>query len=318
MWHFPNLSKIGEARRQVLNKLLGIKEVEEVSMANWKEGEVTDGGHYSPYGKGEGEWKDIMQWDHAQKKPEPEVQQRKSIPLVVQTASGGAFFGVGDPADAPTIRLEQCQMCVRVRWRATDQSLMMKWLALNGPDADSQVTSPVPVMLLQDITLVLEAAPKAVKAWQKAPWAKTELEPRDGRWVSGVERDPAQYKRFIEAAANVGIFTIQMALSIKDAGMRQLAIEAFGLARLFSQKDVKIIHQDIDGVGNARQLLSAFIVMKQGSRAVGVQIQAVRVICPTTGHEYYLGVKNGVRTCQEAVASTFGLKPNEYKPVRES
>jgi hypothetical protein len=109
-----------------------------------------------------------------------------------------------------------------------------------------------------------------------------------------------------------------MALSIKDAGMRQLAIEAFGLARLFSQKDVKIIHQDIDGVGNARQLLSAFIVMKQGSRAVGVQIQAVRVICPTTGHEYYLGVKNGVRTCQEAVASTFGLKPNEYKPVRES
>lgn len=48
------------------------------------------------------------------------------------------------------------------------------------------------------------------------------------------------------------------------------------------------------------------------ARACGWRVAHFR---PVRAH---LGVPQNVRACQEAVASTFGLKADEYRPVRES
>lgn len=43
-------------------------------------------------------------------------------------------------------------------------------------------------------------------------------------------------------------------------------------------------------------------------------IVMVEVICPTTGRRYGLRVPPGMTTAKEAVAWTFGLRPNQYRP----
>ncbi len=92
-----------------------------------------------------------------------------------------------------------------------------------------------------------------------------------------------------------------------------MLIEAMGADRFFSQLKGKVIHADIDGCGNPRQLVR----MPLEETATGF-VQAVHVICPTTHREYYLGVPPDVETCQGAVAATFKIKTNEYNPERES
>ena len=107
--------------------------------------------------------------------------------------------------------------------------------------------------------------------------------------------------------------TAAQALSLNNAELRRVAIEAMGPDQFFSEARAKTIHEDIDGIGNRRRLLR---VRVNGARRG--YLQAVEVTCPTTGHVYHLGVPQNVRACQEAVASTFGLKADEYRPVRES
>jgi hypothetical protein len=107
--------------------------------------------------------------------------------------------------------------------------------------------------------------------------------------------------------------TAAQALSLDNAELRRVAIEAMGPDRFFSEARAETIHEDIDGIGNRRRLLRVSV-----SGARRGYLQAVEVTCPTTGHVYHLGVPQNVRACQEAVASTFGLKADEYRPVRES
>ena len=95
--------------------------------------------------------------------------------------------------------------------------------------------------------------------------------------------------------------------------LKRIFIEAIGIDRFFSQLDAQVVHSDIDGCGNPRSLLR--IPMTETTKGY---LQAVRVVCPTTGRIYHLGVSPDVVTCQEAVASTFKLKPNNYHPERES
>ena len=90
-------------------------------------------------------------------------------------------------------------------------------------------------------------------------------------------------------------------------------IEAMGADNFFRQLDAQVIHSDIDGCGNTRQLLR----IPLSDTEVGY-VQAVKVVCPATGRVYHLGVPPTVKTCQEAVASTFGIKQDEYHPERET
>ena len=102
-------------------------------------------------------------------------------------------------------------------------------------------------------------------------------------------------------------------LSERNTEIKRKLIEAMGADRLFGQVNVVVAHQDIDGCNNPRQLVRFHLPDTRAG-----YLQAVRVICPTTGRVYYLGVPPTVKTCQEAVASTFGIKPDGYHPDRES
>ena len=108
-------------------------------------------------------------------------------------------------------------------------------------------------------------------------------------------------------------FPPRLVFDLHNAESRRIAIEIIGADRFFSELESAVVHQDTDGVGNRRRLVR----VKLADAEAGY-LQAVHVVCPTTGREYYLGVRPEVRTCQEAVASTFGMKADEYLPVRES
>lgn len=108
-------------------------------------------------------------------------------------------------------------------------------------------------------------------------------------------------------------YTALDALREPNAEIRRIALEALGPDRLAVELDAKVAHADTDGCGNPRQLLRLTV---PGTRRGYVQV--VRVVCPTTGRVYHLGVPTTVTTCQEAVASTFGVTADDYAPVRET
>ena len=103
------------------------------------------------------------------------------------------------------------------------------------------------------------------------------------------------------------------ALTFPNAERRRELLEIIGPNNLFAQMVGGVIHEDIDTQGNERALLR---VKCEDARAG--YLQAVRVVCPTTRRVYHLLVPPEVRTCQEAVASTFGMSPDDYNPTRES
>lgn len=130
---------------------------------------------------------------------------------------------------------------------------------------------------------------------------------------SGLEQSQGVLSEFINALATAGEISAQWALSQENAEFKRMLLEAVGPDVLFQELATEIVHQDIDGVGNPRALLR--IPMDEAEAGY---LQAVRVVCPTTGRVYHLGVEPHVQTCQEAVASTFGLSAKDYKPTRES
>jgi len=98
-----------------------------------------------------------------------------------------------------------------------------------------------------------------------------------------------------------------------NAELKRILIEAKGIDKLFAELNPAIVHQDIDGYGHPRRLLAIKV-----REARNGELRAVQVVCPTTGREYILGVPSTVNTCQQAVASTFGMALHQYAPDRES
>lgn len=120
-------------------------------------------------------------------------------------------------------------------------------------------------------------------------------------------------REYLEATAQAGTLTASMAMKEPNMELRRVMIESLGADRFFSQLGGKVVHTDIDGCGNPRELVRLELVDAQAG-----YVQAVHVICPTTGRQYYLGVPPDVETCQQAVASTFGMTAEQYKPGRET
>ena len=87
-------------------------------------------------------------------------------PLVVTTAHRGVFFGYGVPSDAPTIRLENAQMCVY--WPQENKGVL--GLASDGPLKGARIGPAVPSIILRDVTSVMETTTEAEKRWRAQPW----------------------------------------------------------------------------------------------------------------------------------------------------
>ena len=130
---------------------------------------------------------------------------------------------------------------------------------------------------------------------------------------SGRPSDEIILKDYYSACAEDGTLKAEMCLKEASAEVKRIMIECLGPDRLFREIKATEIHRDIDGLGNPRRLIR--IPMRETTAGY---IQAVHVICPSTKREYYLGVKPNVKTCQEAVSSTFGIKSDEYILERES
>ena len=103
------------------------------------------------------------------------------------------------------------------------------------------------------------------------------------------------------------------ALAQDNLEFKRLLIERIGAQRFFSELQARIVHTDMDGCGNPRRLLRIPV-----SGFAREHVLAVQVVDPSTKREYVLGVPGNMKTCQEAVAWTFGIKPEEYAPLIEA
>jgi len=91
----------------------------------------------------------------------------KKQALLVTTEHRGVFFGYGIKNNKSEIELEKVRMCVY--WSSDMRGVM--GLAVTGPSSTCRISQAVKKVLLRDVTAIMEVAPEAVKAWEKAPWA---------------------------------------------------------------------------------------------------------------------------------------------------
>ena len=89
-------------------------------------------------------------------------------------------------------------------------------------------------------------------------------------------------------------------------------IERIGMERFVAETNSVVLHQDVVGAGQPRQLLAIDLPSDPDRRLVVVCVQ-----CPSTGHKHVLRVPPAVRRCDEAVAWTFNIPFNEYQPLVE-
>ena len=105
----------------------------------------------------------------------------------------------------------------------------------------------------------------------------------------------------------------ELVLKEPNAEVRRLLLEALGVDWLAAKLAHTVIHQDTDGCGNPRELWRIQLMATRRG-----YIHLVHVVCPTTHRAYPLFVPSSTKTCQEAVAASFGMRSEEYHPVRES
>jgi hypothetical protein len=115
-------------------------------------------------------------------------------------------------------------------------------------------------------------------------------------------------RQVIEAPASL---TVAQIAAERNAEMRRVMVERFGLDRYILESGAKLIHSDECGA------------LYRQEQADDEPIVAVHVVNSTPepdgeSKKYMLRVPPTMTTAREAVAWTFGLKPNEYRPVIET
>lgn len=93
-------------------------------------------------------------------------------------------------------------------------------------------------------------------------------------------------------------------LNCKNTTIRSLLMQRFGFDKFMKEAGTKVIDAN-----NGRKLL-----MVPGT----APIVAVEVRDSTTGRNYILSVPPNIKNCEEAVAWTFGLEKEQYKPIKET
>jgi hypothetical protein len=125
---------------------------------------------------------------------------------------------------------------------------------------------------------------------------------RDYRW-QGVRVNPRML-------LSPGSMTARQVLEVENVELRRIMVARFGIDRFLTELKAEVIHTDYVE-GRERRLLQVEVERDE-------PLVAVRVTCPSTGQMYLLRVSPRTRTCEEAVAWTFGLTPGNYAPVSES
>jgi hypothetical protein len=104
--------------------------------------------------------------------------------------------------------------------------------------------------------------------------------------------------------------TVQQIMGVRNIELRRVMIERFGLERLIKESSAEVIHSDQD-YESKRRLLRINVAGDE-------PIFAVSVVCPSTQRNYFLRVPPTMRSVEEAIAWTFGLSKDQYRPIVES
>ena len=115
--------------------------------------------------------------------------------------------------------------------------------------------------------------------------------------------------------------------------VRRIMLERVGLLRFLKESNAQIVHKESSKEYLSFQVHGSEEKSLKTTEGVKVEVQrelyrlelsgeepivAVHFICPPTGREYFLRVPPATKTCQEAVAWSFGMEPREYSPEQES
>lgn len=112
---------------------------------------------------------------------------------------------------------------------------------------------------------------------------------------------------------NPELITADHVLKEENAEVRRVMIERMGIERFLAEADAKVLGSDVDLAGQNRRLLAIELPSDPDGRLVAVEVN-----CPSTAHQYILRVPPTMKTCQQAVAWTFGIEPKEYAPAVEA
>ncbi len=91
----------------------------------------------------------------------------------------------------------------------------------------------------------------------------------------------------------------------RNTEVRSLLLQRIGNERLLEELHGRIVHRDGDA-----QLIHL------DTREYTVPYRLIRVRDSTTGQYYLLRVPPTMATCHEAIAWTFGLRPEHYTPIK--
>jgi len=130
---------------------------------------------------------------------------------------------------------------------------------------------------------------------------------RDGfeaYYVHGIQVE----KRWIQDPNSI---TPEEILGQQNVEVRRTMVDLLGYAEFCRRAKFKVIHSDIDGGGQKRELL----LMPQKD---DVDIVIIHVKCPSTGDEYHLRVPPDIKTCAQAVAWTYSKDESDYQPLVEA
>ena len=88
--------------------------------------------------------------------------------VMLTTSDRGVFAGVLEEHDLDRKRatLNECRMCVY--WPANNRGVM--GLASDGPKSGAKITPAVPKAEIENVTMVCDCTPRAVKMWRAEPW----------------------------------------------------------------------------------------------------------------------------------------------------
>jgi hypothetical protein len=103
-------------------------------------------------------------------------------------------------------------------------------------------------------------------------------------------------------------------LSEQNVEVRRCYQEALGSEKFANLLGLVPLDQKKDRFGNIMTLYKTV----EKDKLIGEHIHFAKVICPTTGRNYFLCVPPKISSVDEAVAWTFGKSAKEYKPERET
>ncbi len=110
--------------------------------------------------------------------------------------------------------------------------------------------------------------------------------------------------------------TLKRIMEEGNVEVRRVLIELKGYDAIFEEANPKTLDEDVDGGGQSRKLLR--IEFKERGEETDEPLTVVCVEDPSTGRKYHLRVPPDSKTCKEAVAWTFGERPESYAPRLEA